>query len=323
MNRKNFLLILSFILTLLIAVGCNKTQKPNDIKFYYPNGVPALTVAKLTKENPGISEDITIDYEMQESPDTLVSKIMKGEADIAIVPSNLAAQAFNKGIPYKLVGTSVWGSFYITSTEDIKNFKDLKGREIYSIGRGLTPDIVLQYILSNNGLDPNENVEINYLNAESELGPAFIGGKTNLAVLPEPLATNIMMEKGNAKVIFNLNEEWKDITGNANGYPQASLIIKQDLLENNRDFIEKFLKEYKKSQEWALENPERLGDYANDLEISIKKETIIEGQNRMNINFVETKDCKKEYEIFFKVILDFAPEFIGNKLPNEEFYFER
>ena len=73
------------------------------------------------KEDPIIAENITINYEIQKSPDLLVSKILKEEADIAIVPSNLASQAFNKGLSYKLVGTSAWGTIYLVSTEDIEN----------------------------------------------------------------------------------------------------------------------------------------------------------------------------------------------------------
>ena len=52
-------------------------------------------------------------------------------------------------------------------------------------------------------------------------------------------------------------------------------------------------------------------------------DAIIKGQDRMNMKFVDTKDCKEEYELYFNAMLDFAPESIGGKLPNEEFYFER
>lgn len=340
MKQKKYWLALILVIVLSLVVACGKVEEeslekseevdgqaevkePTTVKFYYPDGIPALTVAKLVKEDKYIDENISIDYEMQKAPDVLVSKILKGEADIAIVPSNLAAQAFNKGIPYKLVGTSTWGSLYLVSTEDIETFEDLKGKEIYSFGRGLTPDIVLRYVLSQNNIEPNEDVEITYLNAASELGPAFISGKTNLAVLPEPLVTAIAMKKEDAKVVSSLNEEWSKATQSSKGYPQASLIIKSDLLENEKDFIEKFVKEYEKSEKWARENPEELGDYAEDLEISVKKAAIIEGQDRINMGFVEVKDCKEEYEVYFKTILDFAPESIGGKLPDEEFYFKR
>ncbi|MBZ2175280.1 ABC transporter substrate-binding protein [Schnuerera sp. xch1] len=338
--KRALLLLLSLVLILSLVIGCNKTEiketSDNDIstdeeineetqtiKFYFPGGVPALTVAKLAKENPAIDENINIEYKFQNSPDLLVTKVLKEEADIAIMPSNLAAQVYNKGIPYKLSGTSVWGTLYLMSTEDIDSFQELKEKEIYSFGKSLTPDLVFKYILSKNNISLDADVVITYLNAASEVGPAFISGKTSLAVLSEPAVTNIMMKKENAKVIFDLNEEWSNITGAENGYPQASLIIKSDLIENNREFVENFIEVYEENLKWAKNNPEKLGEYAEELEIGITKDIVTEGIERMNIGHFDIKDTKEEYKMYYEVLLDFAPEVIGGKLPDEGLYFER
>jgi len=322
-------LILFIVLTIVLfgTTGCSKNndqqKESKTIKFYYQDVTPALTVAKLAKENPIIDENITIEYEIQKSPDLLVSKILKEEADIAIVPSNLAAQAFNKDISYEIAGTSIWGSLYLASTGDIKGFEELKGKEIYTFGKGLTPDLVLNFILSKNGIDLNKDVKITYLNAASEVGPAFIGGKTNLAVLAEPLLTTAMMKKSDAKVILDLNEEWAKAAGTEKGYPQASLIIKKDLIDNNRDFVEEFIKSYEESRKWAADNPKELGEYAEVLEISVKKETLEKGIIWINIESFNIKDSKEEYKAYYNAILDFAPDFIGGKIPDEGIYFER
>ncbi len=203
-------------LSLVLLFGCgNKeiTKEKLNINFSYRDGIPGLTAVKLIKDNPTIDENIIIDYEMLASPpDLLVSKVLKEEADIAIVPSNLAAQAYNKGLNYKIVGTSNWGgTLYLLSTEDINSISELKDKEIYAFGKGLTPDLILRYVLSENGLVPDEDVKINYLNAASDLGPAFLSGKTNLALLSEPLATNIMMKDEDAKIVLDLNEAWKNL----------------------------------------------------------------------------------------------------------------
>jgi len=337
--KKVLIILLSLILIFTVACSKEKTPESNVetegnenteenvekkvVKFYFPSGVPALTVAKLAYENPVIDENVEIQYEIQSTPDLLASKILKGEADIAIVPSNLAAQAYNKEIPYKLVGTSVWGTLYMMSTEEINSFENLKGKEIYSFGKNLTPDLVFKYVLKENGLDSDKDVSITYLNAANEVAPAFISGKTNLAVLSEPAVTNIMMKKDNAKIIFDFNEEWSKITGIKQGYPQASLIIKSDLIENNKEFVEKFIQVYTDNLEWAKNNPEKLGEYAESLSYGITKDMVVNGIDRMNIGPLYVEDIKEEYEAYYKVLLDFAPNVIGGKLPDEGFYFER
>ncbi len=335
------MLIILLSLLLIFTVACSKgkpdgsnveteengteeqIEEKKVVKFCFPNGVPALTVAKFAYENPIIDENMEIEYEIQSTPDLLASKILKGEADIAIVPSNLAAQAYNKEIPYKLVGTSVWGTLYMMSTEEIDSFDSLKGKEVYSFGKNLTPDLVFKYVLKENGIDPDKDVSITYLNAASEVGPAFISGKTNLAVLSEPAVTNIMMKKDNAKVVFDFNEEWSKITGIEQGYPQASLIIKSDLLEDHKEFVDKFIQVYSENLQWAKENPEKLGEYAEKLEYGITKDMVVNGIERMNMGPLYVEDMKKEYEVYYNVLLNFAPDVIGGKLPDEEFYFER
>lgn len=325
MKRKFLLYILIAIIS-IIAIGCEKQSltptKPKSVKFYYQDGLPALTVAKLVKENPDMDEKIKIDYEMQKSPDLLVTKILKEEADIAIVPSNLAAQAFNKDLPYKILGTSTWGAMYLTSTEEIKSFDDLKGKEIYAFGKGLTPDLVLRHVLLNNGIKPDSDVKITYLNSASEMGPAFLSGKTNLAVLPEPMLSAVMAKKEGAKVIFDLNEEWSHSTGAKKGFPQASLIIKTDLIENNIEFVESFIKEYEASRKWAIENQDELAEYAEELEIGVAKDVIKKGIRWTNPEEFSIKDSLQEYEIYYKAILASSPDFIGGKLPDEKLYFE-
>lgn len=326
MKKKHLLYILLAIIS-IIAIGCQKEEiteiEPKNFKFYYPDGTPALTVAKLAKEKPEIYENIRIDYELQKSPDLLVSKILKEEADIAIVPSNLAAQAFNKELSYKILGTPTWGAMYLTSTRDIDSFEELKGEEIYAFGKGLTPDLVLRYVLANNGIDPDSDVNISYLNSAQEMGPAFLSGKTDLALLPEPLLSVITMKKEDAKVVLDLNSEWGTVAGVEKGFPQSSLIIKEELIEENGEFVENFIKEYEASRKWAIENMDKLSEYAEELDIGVAKDIIEKGIIWTNPQDFHIEDSIGEYEAYYRAILDFAPDFIGGKVPGEEIYFER
>lgn len=322
--EKKYSILLIVVILITLIVGCKQGAKePATIKFCFRDGIPALTLAKLIKDNPTIAGNSNIDFEIQKTPDLLVTKILKEEADIAIVPSNLAAQAYNKGLSYKLVGTANWGSIYILSTEDVKGFEDLRGREIYAFGKGLTPDLVLRFVLSKNGIQPDEDVKIIYLNAASEVGPAFLSGKSNLALLPEPLATNILAMKEDARVVLDLNEEWRHITGTKGGYPQASLIIKSELIENNREFVDELIKLYEDSINWAKDKPEELGTICEELELGVDKEAVINGIERINLASPPIGDSKEEYRIYFEAIMDFAPDFIGGKIPDEDIFFEK
>lgn len=148
-----------------------------------------------------------------------------------------------------------------------------------------------------------------------------MSGKTNLALLSEPLATNIMMKDEEAKIVLDLNEEWKSLIGADKGYPQASLIIKTDLTENHGKFVEEFISIYEESIKWAKENPEELGEYAEEMDMGIKKEPLIKGMERINIGNFPIENSQKEYNDYFNLLLEFAPDSIGGKLPDEKIFY--
>lgn len=300
-----------------------KVAEVKNVKMYVPDGLPALSAAKMIKENPSIDKSVNITYEVAKTADLLSAKIMSGEADIAVVPSNLAAQAYNKQLPYRLAATAGWGSLYVIGAEEIKEWNGLKGKEIYSIGKGLTPDIAFRYLLKQNGLDAEKDVKITYLNAATELAPAFISGKSTVAVMPEPMLTNVLDKKNTTKVAFDLNAEWKKAAQSSLGFPQSSLIIKEELLKDRKSFVQGFLKQFEESITWANGNAGKLGEYAEELQLSVNKVAVEKCMPRANLKFVNVADSKEEYRKYFKILLDFEPQSIGGKLPDEGLYIQK
>ncbi len=322
--RKSWIIIGLLIIALLATAGCGPTEPPEEItlKVYIPDGITALGAAKMIKENPELAAHVTVEYEITKTPDILASRIMGQEADIAVVPSTLAAVAYNRDLPYALAGTMGWGSFYLVTTEDIDDWEDLKGREVYLIGRGQTPDAVFQYLLNANGIDPDEDLTLTYLNAATELAPAFISGTSKVAVMPEPMLTSVLNNVGNAKIVLNLNEEWKAASENDLGYPQSSLIVKTTLLEENKAVIDEFIRLFEESIEWARNNPEELVAYAQELEIGVPAAAVADSMTRANQDFVIAGESVAEYQSFFEAILEFDPNVIGGSLPDEEFFIQ-
>ena len=152
MFKKN-LLILFILLSLNIFA--------DSIRVIVPDGLPALSIVSMmstTKEIDGKK----IDYKVEKLSDALVVNMLKREGDIAVVPSNFSAQLYNKNLGYKILGTVGWGSFYVVSRENIKSLEELKGKEVYTFGKGLTPDIIFQSILERKGID-KKDIKINYL----------------------------------------------------------------------------------------------------------------------------------------------------------------
>ena len=330
----SILLILSFALTILsgCASKVNNAPEPTKvgikelenikIKVVAPAGAPTLSMIKMFKENPSFGEHVDIRYETVKSPDLMASKIISGEVDIAVVPTNLAAALYNKGVDYKLAASSVWGILYIVGNEEITSWNDLRGKEIHTLGRGLTPDIVLRYLLSSNGIDPEKDVTLTYMGEAAELASSFIAGKSSISVIPEPALSNVMMKKQDTVILLDLQKEWSKLNQGDTSYPQASLVIKNEVIEKNPEFVQMFLQEYEDSINWLSANAAKAGEYNEELETGLSKGAVVNGLERSNIQYRGSKAAKQAIEKYLKVLLEYAPETVGGKLPDESFYLE-
>lgn len=148
----------TIIALLMMLFFITTVYSKDTIKFTSPDGLPALSMVKMMNDNKKIS-DKKIEYKLEKVSESLVMNFLKKESDMGIVPSNLAGQLYNKNLDYKIIGTIGWGSFYIISREDFMDIKDLKGKEIYTIGKGLTPDVMLQTILKENNINPAKDLK--------------------------------------------------------------------------------------------------------------------------------------------------------------------
>lgn len=331
--KKRIALVLISIMSIFVFTACgNDLAKENtkqaeemkEINFTVPDGLPAVSVSKIIKEKPEIDKSYNINYTIEQSSDALSTSIMKEEPDIAIVPSNLAAVVYNKNKSYKIAGTVGWGSFYIGSSDSSVTSVDmLKGKEVYNIGKGLTPDIITRTVLKDKGIDTDKEINFSYVDGVSELAPVILSGKAQYAVIPEPALSTVQMKNGNFKIIMNLNDEWKKMNNSEYGYPQSTVIIKSELIDNDKEFVSKIMNEIKESCNWIYEDKEKLGEYCEEIGVSANKKVIINGIDRSNIKFADIKDCYNEYKIYFDKLNQFEPKTIGGNIPDDEIFMEK
>lgn len=310
-------------------VGCSNTKQieqedkqSKKVKVSVPDGLPAVSISKIIAEKTNIKDGYDVEYSIEKTPDALSTTVMKQDVDIAIVPSNMAAIAYNKTGNYKIGGTTGLGSFYLVSTEDINEMRQLKGEEVANIGKGLTPDIITKFVLKENGIN-SEDINFTYVSSASELVTMVSSKKVDNAIVPELALSALMSINPDFKIIKNLNQEYKDITGSEFGYPQATIIIKSNFVKNNKEFVNRFLDEVSESIDFVNSNPEKAGEFAQKIGVTTKKDMISKSIEKANLKFIKSEDAIKEYEDYYKVLSEYDIKTLGGKLPDEKIYIEK
>lgn len=170
-------------------------QTPQSVSVYMPDGATALALSPLMHEGGKIG-GAQVKYTVVPSSD-IQNYVKSGEADLAVVPSNLAAKLYNANGKYKLVMSLTHGNLYIVGG-DMEGAQSLVGKRVGVIGQGLVPDLVLRYILKQKNIEyvtsdkaVEGKVALSYYADGMGIVAALKAGKADFGLLAEPAASTV------------------------------------------------------------------------------------------------------------------------------------
>ena len=322
------LLVFALIATCVFAfTGCkdNGTLAPTvtSITVCIPDGAPALGMSYLMKEYPEI-DGVKVNYVMKVGAEDIKAAVMNGDADVAIMPTNLAATLYNGGIDINVVGTSSYGVLYMLSDQSNVTLESLKGKVVHTVGQGGTPEAVLKKILDANDIDfveSDDAVEGKVALKFYADGQAIIGGIKNgtiqYAVLGEPAVSTVTSKFSSYSVVLDLQQLWNDATDSDAGYPQTSLVVKSSLIKDAESLVVKIAQLTLEGSNALKTNAAPYVDYLTEQGYTVA----LAGVSRANILPKFAAEARSDIETYLTVLLNFKPQLIGGKLPDEDFYY--
>lgn len=279
-------------------------------------------VSMLDKSGKGETVN-NYNFTMSGSADEITPKLIKGELDIAAVPANLASVIFNNTQgKVQIIAVNNLGVLYIVEQGDtIKSFADLKGKTIYSTGKGTTPEYALNYLLSQNGVDPEKDITIEWKSEATEIVAALKQDPSAIAVLPQPFVTVAQTQIEGLKVSLSFNDEWIALD-NKSKLVTGVIVARTDFIKEHPQQISIFLDEFKDSINAVNSDPESAAGLVESFDIvkaPIAKKAIPE----CNLQFIEGAEMKEIVSGYLQTLFDQNPKAVGGAMPSDEFYFER
>lgn len=326
MNKK--ILTYSIIVICLITITLTFTLSNQNIETAAKNikiaglqGPTSIGMIKLIDSSSSIS-NVPTTYEIIPNTDILISKLQSNEFDIACLPVNLAANIYNKGLNYKILAVNTLNNLYVVGKNtDITEFQDLKGENINIINKGATPDILFNYIANKNGIDISKDINIDYSMQQTELASAIIANKVNFAILPEPFVSQVISKNSDYKILFDLQDELNKLSEKNINITQGCIVVNNDFAINNKKIVKEFIKEYEDSIQFVNNNYTDAGLLCEKYSLGVNSLTAKTAIPRSNIVFIPVDNAKEDITNFLKILYDFSPNSIGNKLPDEKIYY--
>ncbi len=180
--------------------------------------------------------------------DKTMTAVLSGQADIGFMGSESSIYTYNEGAKDYVVNfaqlTQRAGNFLV-SGEPIEDFswEDLKGKTVLGGRKGGMPEMVFEYILKQNDIDPEKDVMINQNIDFGSTAAAFSGGQGDFTVEFEPGATTLEAA-GKGYVVASLGKE--------SGYvPYTAFSAKKSYLEEHPDLIQSFTDALQKGMDYV------------------------------------------------------------------------
>ncbi len=283
-------------------------------------GPTTMGMVKLMDNSEAGASEGSYNVTIYGTADEIVPLIVSGEADIANVPCNLASVLYKKTEgKIAVININTLGVLYVVETgETISSVEDLKGKTIYSTGKGTTPEYVLNHILKQNGIDPEKDVTVEFKSEATEVAAMLEGAENAVAVLPQPYVTVAMTKNDKIRIALDLTEEWEKTEGSS--LVTGVTVVQKEFLEAHPETVEKFLEEYAASVEYV--NSDNDGAAA----LVGKYDIVAEGVAKKalpycNIVSVTGEDMKLSIEKYLEVLFNSDPKSVGGQLPDEAFYY--
>ncbi|MEG0857176.1 MAG: ABC transporter substrate-binding protein [Terrisporobacter sp.] len=318
--------ILIIILTIILGVnlvGCNLNFTEKNVNITSLNGLPAVTISKLNVEEVEILKGYKTNYKIENKVETLKEDSLKGDLHIALVPTDVAAQIYNENKDYQIAGTIGLGSYYlVTSDNNITGFDStLSSKKVAMVKENSMTDSTTKSILVQNEVDVS-SIDFQYYNTEPEIVTALASGQITTGIIPETSLTTLLYKHSGLKILSSTNEAYEKAFNINEGYPQFSVIVKEEFAKENPEYIKAFLKNLKESIDYINENPVQSGAYGEKLGVPVKPQVLSKAIKRCNLKFISIKDFKNNYEKYFSNLYNYDTETVGGTVPDDSIYYE-
>ena len=305
MKKLLSLLLIAVLALSVCACSAAETADTSALKITAPGGAPALALATLAAENP--------DQYTFVAAETIAAAFADKAADFIIAPINAGAKLYKAGkSAYKLAAVVSWGNLYFASQKADFALDDMNGAEIVLFGENTVNASIALYALAENGIVPGE---VTYKASAANTQQVLLTDETAIVLTAEPALTAARM-KNERVTAYSLNELYKNATGN-DGFPQAGLFVKAELIENQPEAVDAYLKLAAESCARCESDAQAVADAAVALEILPNVKVALSAIPGCAIRYLPAGEAKAQIET--TVAVDPAP--YGGAAPADDFYY--
>ncbi|WP_315700736.1 MULTISPECIES: ABC transporter substrate-binding protein [unclassified Bradyrhizobium] len=266
-------------------------------------------------------------FRLWRDTDDLRAAVVSGHTKLFSTPTHVPANLANRGMPLKLLCLLGMGHLTVVAEDErIKSFADLAGQPVLGFFRNDMPDLVFRACAKMEGLDPDEDLKLSYVQTGMEAAQMLAAGRATAAILSEPPATAaIMMAAQQGRTLhraISLQQVWTKHgakNGATTGIPMVGVAVHASLLDDSPELINALRKSLPQAKDWVLANRSEAAALA-EAKMQMRPMIFEKALEHFNMSIVPAEAARTELTRFYQAILDLAPDALAGKLPGDDFY---
>lgn len=196
-------------------------------------------------------EGIKIELSTGQGADKTMQQLISGSADIGFSGPEQVMYIYNQGRddhPVVFAQLTQKDGSFLVSREKHNEFswQDIKGKTVIGGRPGGVPEMALEYVLKNENIDKDKDLNLVTNIAFDAVPGAFKGGTGDYSAIFEPTASVIAKEI-NGSIAASIGE-------GAGNLPYTCFYAVQSYIDDNEELLVKFVKAIQKGQDWVMAN---------------------------------------------------------------------
>lgn len=320
LNRRTFVTALSAAMLACPRIG----RAAEPLILWGPPAAPSIILAQAIADGlikpfaPGAS------FKAWKTPDEMRAGLSSGNMTAVVVPTNVAANLYNRGLGVRLANVMTRGLLYVVAPSGtVTDFASLKGKRVAVPFRNDMPDLVFRRLLTASDLKPSD-LAIEYAGTPPEAVQLLVSGRVDAALLTEPASSGSILRAKwtawkNLERAIDCQKIWTTVTGSAT-IPQAGLAVTDKLAAQiGTDGIVALQQALETAVRTVIKDPSTAASIAAP-EFGLPATVIERSIESSNLIVVRATAARADLTTLFDVLAKEDPRIIGGKQPDDGFF---
>lgn len=339
MKKRTIALMMCLVMVLGLAacgkpsVSSGSASSTPDVSQSQPEVTPGPQVNVMVMTGPtgvgaaqmmaanALSATPTYNFTAVAANDEVAPALAKGETDIACIATPVAANLYNKNGGITVLAVNTLGVLYIMEKgESITDVASLRGKTIYATGQGANPEFVIDHLLTQNGIDPDKDVSIEWMTAP-EVTAKMVQSTDGVCLLPVPAATALQLKDTGVREALNVSAEWDKISETP--LVMGCVVVRNAFMQEHPELVEQFLTDYETSINFMKDeaNLSQAAEMVAAHGIAANAAIAAKAIPQCNLIFMSGAEMRSAIQSYYEVLFAANPTSIGGGNPDDDFYY--